>query len=362
MSYIDERKIWRATGGNSNTSQTLTSHTYSSLFLLPSYRSSPRRFGDYRSSVPRFELFLSILLINSALGAFGREDFVFIQPQRLSNIKNMGKVSPKDKESKTPRKRRRFQSSSNKYLKPGALARLRYSKVSAAKSCTDLGKKRVVLSDAKKMNKNGFVIENKVIDDTPPILSPEKFCFSPVAAPLNTVKQGNLLRTPKTPVAEDSESESRLEALPMDLLVRVLCHLHHDQLRAVFHVSQRIRRAVLLARQFHFNYTTPDRSRQEMLRTMTPLVTEHWPFVSKEESKGLQMPRPHTPKAPRHGPRPPSRLKCTEMRQVAAVLFQESSFPSRCMVPSVLSKPLCKNRVLFYEDELCKAVAQNNLR
>lgn len=91
--------------------------------------------------------------------------------------------------------------------------------------------------------------------------------------------------------------------------VKILCHLHHDQLRAVFHVSQRIRRAVssslslwhvciavvilswqlmvlfimmlqvVLARQFHFNFTTPDRSRQEMLRTMTPRPTEHWPFV-----------------------------------------------------------------------------------
>lgn len=92
--------------------------------------------------------------------------------------------------------------------------------------------------------------------------------------------------------------------------VKILCHLHHDQLRAVFHVSQRIRKAVstslslylclyldqlwfwadgwsclyccvqvVIARQFHFNYTTPDRSRQEMLRTITPQPTEHWPFV-----------------------------------------------------------------------------------
>lgn len=91
--------------------------------------------------------------------------------------------------------------------------------------------------------------------------------------------------------------------------VKLLCHLHHDQLKPVFHVSQRIRKAVslslsasssfcfffynlrihdltssyywqqvILARQYHFNYTTPDRSRQEMLRTMTPHPTEHWPF------------------------------------------------------------------------------------
>lgn len=84
------------------------------------------------------------------------------------------------------------------------------------------------------------------------------------------------------------------------------------------------------------------------------------------EGKGAILRSPHTPKAPRHGPRPPSRIKITEMRQIAAVLFQDSAFSSRCMVPSVLSKPLCKslasNRVLFYEDELCQAVAQNKLR
>ncbi|KAG5623284.1 hypothetical protein H5410_008502 [Solanum commersonii] len=53
------------------------------------------------------------------------------------------------------------------------------------------------------------------------------------------------------------------------------------------------------------------------------------------------------------------------MEQIAAVLFQESAFPSRHLVPSVIPKPLCKplgsNRVLFYEDELCQAVSQNKL-
>lgn len=88
-------------------------------------------------------------------------------------------------------------------------------------------------------------------------------------------------------------------------------------------------------------------------------------LCSKGDGKGTWIRSPHTPKAPRHGPRPPSRLKVSEMRQVAAVLFQESNFPSRCMVPSSLPKPLCKslasNRVLFYEEELCQAVAQNKL-
>ncbi|GAY53792.1 hypothetical protein CUMW_151740 [Citrus unshiu] len=243
----------------------------------------------------------------------------------------MGKVSPKEGGAKTPKQKRRLRNSSSRYLKPGALAQqLRYNKVSTAKSCTDLGKKRVAVLDAKKLEVDELVTESKGVDETPLMLSP-----------VDVLKQNFLVRTPKTPREEDCESESRLEALPMDLLV-------------------------VIARQFYFNYTTPDRSRQEMLQIMTPRPTERWPFVSKGEGRGVLMPSPHTPKAPKHGPRPPSRMKITEMRQIAAVLFQDSTFPSRCMVPSVLPKPLCKslasNRVLFYEDELCQAVAQNKLR
>ncbi|KAL6345193.1 hypothetical protein AAG906_015676 [Vitis piasezkii] len=274
----------------------------------------------------------------------------------------MGKVSPKERGMKTPKQKRRQRNSSNKYLRPGALAQLRYSKA-ATKSCTDLVKKQVAVLDSKKADSD-IALGGEAIDESLPIASPEKFGFSPV---IGQLKQSSLMGTPRTPRVDECESESKLESLPMDLLpidvfintsimfqhstdfnyfvkfeVKILCHLHHDQLRAVFHVSQRIRKAVLLARQFHFNYTTPDRSRQEMLRTMTPLPTEHWPFVSKGDGKGVFLASPHTPKAPRHGPRPPSRLKVTEMRQIAAVLFQESALPSRCMVPSILPKPLCK--------------------
>ncbi|CAI0392804.1 unnamed protein product [Linum tenue] len=270
----------------------------------------------------------------------------------------MGKVSPKDGDFDTPRRRRRLRSSSSRYLKPGALAQLRYSKASVTKSCTDLGRKRVAVFGTEKTDVlDNVAVENKVdAHDSSPLL----------LSPVNLFKQNRAEGTPRTPRVEDCESESRLESLPMDLLVNVLCHLHHDQLRAVFHVSRKIRKAVVIARQFHFNYTTPDRSRQEMLRTMTPLPAEHYPFVGKGDGKSVLLPSPHTPKAPRQGPRPPSRLKITEMKQIAAVLFQDSAFPPRCVVPSALSKPICKslasNRVLFYEDELCHAVAQNKLR
>ncbi|XP_027347835.1 F-box protein At4g35930 [Abrus precatorius] len=273
----------------------------------------------------------------------------------------MGKALPNEKSWKVTKGKRQLRSSGNKYLKPGTLSQLRGNKSSGSgsgvgKCCTDIRKKRVALLNSRKSrNVRHEDHDNKLFDRSPVMLSP-----------VNLVKQSGWVGTPKSPRAEDCISESRLESLPMDLLVKILCHLHHDQLRAVFHVSRRIRKAVISARQFHFNYTTPDRSRQEMLSTMTPRPTEHWPFLCKGDGKGVKIPSPHAPKAPRHGPRPPSRLKVSEMRQVAAVLFQESAFPPRCLVPSVIPKPLCKslasNRVLFYEDELCQAVAQNKLR
>ncbi|XP_057958760.1 F-box protein At4g35930-like [Malania oleifera] len=161
-------------------------------------------------------------------------------------------------------------------------------------------------------------------------------------------------------------AESSSHLLPFNTLIHMflvffffaswLCKSRGKALRVVLHISERIRKAVLLARQLHFNYTTPDRSRQEMLSTMTPLPTEHWPIISKRDGKSICIPSPHTPKATKHGPRPP-RTKLAEMRQITAVLFPESALPSRCMVPSVLAS----SQVLFYEDELCQGVAQNKL-
>ncbi|CAN0918813.1 F-box protein At4g35930 [Linum grandiflorum] len=244
----------------------------------------------------------------------------------------MGKLFPKDSgDSITPRQKRRVRCPTSKYLKPGALAQLRNSKASMRKSFPDLGKKRVALFCTTKLD--DVAIENKVAahEKSPVILSP-----------VDLLKQKPFMRTPKTPRADYGGSESRLESLPMELLA-------------------------VIARQFHFDYTTPDRSRQEMLRTRTPLPAENFPFVGKGDGKDIFIRSPHTPKAPRHGPRPPSRLKIADIKQTAAVLFQDPAFPPapRCAVVSALSKPMCKslasNRVLFYEDELCHAVAQNKL-
>ncbi|KAJ8545722.1 hypothetical protein K7X08_018305 [Anisodus acutangulus] len=192
-------------------------------------------------------------------------------------------------------------------------------------------RKRVVVRNADDANEE-VVLPNDVNDGSPMFLSPVGFHLGAVTSPMDLAKQNNLLMIPKTPGAVEGMLESRLESLPRDLLVNILCHLLHDQLKAVFHVSQKIRKAVIMAKQFHFNYTTPNRMQQDMLGTITPLPTDHWPSVSKGDGKGAWVHSPRTPQAPKHGPKPPSRLKFIEMEQIATVLLQESAFPSRALL------------------------------
>lgn len=127
----------------------------------------------------------------------------------------MGKVSPKEKMSKTSKQKRRVHGS-NRYLKPGALAQLRNSKASASKLSAD---KKI---DA--MDTENTIFQNECVYGSPILLSPEKFRYSHVTGPLDVHKENNLQRTPKTPrdpfpEPDGSDYDSRLESLPMELLV-----------------------------------------------------------------------------------------------------------------------------------------------
>lgn len=248
--------------------------------------------------------------------------------------------------------KRKIKNARNKYLNAGSLDQLSCSRTTT-KNFTDVSKRKLLLESKKRGETNELHHQEAVQNST----------FSPIKE-FQTAEEVNMQHTqPQTPKAVNPKGLSRLESLPMDLLVKILCYLHHDQLRAVFHVSQRIRAAVLSARQQHFDYTTPDRSRQEMIRTKTPAPTEHWHFTSMANGRVMQMSSPHTPKAPRHAPRP-SRLHTMDMKQISAVLFQESSLQRR-RIPPGLPRPAWKSvastRVLLYEDELCQAVAHNKL-
>ncbi|KAK7412272.1 hypothetical protein VNO78_03724 [Psophocarpus tetragonolobus] len=57
-------------------------------------------------------------------------------------------------------------------------------------------------------------------------------------------------------ISPNSE-RSLLEALPQDILVKVLCGVDHEDLKQLFHVSRTIREATLIAKELHFEYSTP---------------------------------------------------------------------------------------------------------
>jgi len=80
----------------------------------------------------------------------------------------------------------------------------------------------------------------------------------------NNLEVSPMDSAPKTPTKRRCgegvvlEAErSLLEALPQDVLVRVLCGVNHEDLKQLFHVSKTIREATLIAKQSHFAYCTP---------------------------------------------------------------------------------------------------------
>nr|GMD83171.1 F-box protein At1g61340-like [Ipomoea batatas] len=60
-----------------------------------------------------------------------------------------------------------------------------------------------------------------------------------------------------TPTNKHSDKSYSLEALPQDILIRIVCGVDHDDLRALFHVSKTLREVTLVAKKLHFEYSTP---------------------------------------------------------------------------------------------------------
>ncbi|ESQ35727.1 hypothetical protein EUTSA_v10009722mg [Eutrema salsugineum] len=59
-------------------------------------------------------------------------------------------------------------------------------------------------------------------------------------------------------LCEKTEGKTReLEALPHDILVRIICGVEHEDLKQLFNVSKTIREATLIAKNWHFEYSTP---------------------------------------------------------------------------------------------------------
>ncbi|CAL9226297.1 unnamed protein product [Arabidopsis halleri] len=67
-------------------------------------------------------------------------------------------------------------------------------------------------------------------------------------------------RSRRTIVSVYSE-KSRLESLPQDLLIRMICGVDHEDLKSLKLVSKSISEASLVAKMLHFAYSTPKKTR-----------------------------------------------------------------------------------------------------
>ncbi|KAJ0082475.1 F-box protein At1g61340-like [Pistacia vera] len=101
------------------------------------------------------------------------------------------------------------------------------------KSTRGLGRKRVLITN---------VAES--------LLSPESEIKNPL-------KRQCSLRT----IDLEYDERSLFEALPQDILIRIICGVNHEDLKQLFHVSKAIREATLVAKQSHFAYSTPTKTR-----------------------------------------------------------------------------------------------------
>lgn len=178
--------------------------------------------------------------------------------------------------------------------------------------------------------------------------------------PLTPASQLTVMQTPMRKMKFQSRSESPLERLPVELLVHIVCRLHHDQLKPVFHVCRSLQQAVSIARQMHFNFTTPDYERQKTVSFYTPKRHRDFYFTVSEAPGGTLDVRPPTPQAPRHPPKPQhARIPLADMKAIVAPLFQgPRDTPHRPPgIPRPTFKAVASHRVLFNEEEFRDAGA-----
>ncbi|KAF9594881.1 hypothetical protein IFM89_035042 [Coptis chinensis] len=101
--------------------------------------------------------------------------------------------------------------------------------------------------------------------------------------------------------------KSLLEALPQDILVRILCGVEHDDLEKLQYVSRSIRDATLIAKNWHFAYHTPS-SKTASLKSFRIVDDEY--FDSHP-----------TPNAPGPGKGHWSRTKGRNLSDISVALF-----------------------------------------
>lgn len=127
------------------------------------------------------------------------------------------------KEAMKSGEKKRGRNSKNRYLRPGALAQLCYRK-SSSKSHRNTGEKKI--SPIRKKARSNFLSAEENSGDS--VLGSLKSPLKTILENSDDVLESNPPETPKTPSTKQFDSQSFLEALPMDVLVcsRVLHFIH----------------------------------------------------------------------------------------------------------------------------------------
>ncbi|CAN4117436.1 unnamed protein product [Withania somnifera] len=101
--------------------------------------------------------------------------------------------------------------------------------------------------------------------------------------------------------------KSPFEALPQDILIRIVCGVDHDDLKRLFHVSKPIREATLVAKRWHFEYSTP----RKTLGFKNATDMENWGECDDAE----------VPNAPRQSKFLRTRLSQKKLADISVALF-----------------------------------------
>ncbi|CAK9176790.1 unnamed protein product [Ilex paraguariensis] len=104
-----------------------------------------------------------------------------------------------------------------------------------------------------------------------------------------------------------SSEKSLLEALPQDVLIRVLCGVEHEDLKRLFHVSKFIKETALMAEKWHFTYSTP----RKTLSCRDSIYLEDVSDFNEVEA----------PNAPKQSKVPRSRLDGKKLTDISVALF-----------------------------------------
>lgn len=94
---------------------------------------------------------------------------------------------------------------------------------------------------------------------------------------------------------------NHLEALPLDILLRVLCNVRHSDLTQLLLVSKAVQEATLIAKELHFTFSTPSK-----------------PKIKGDGDLGGGI---ETPNAPKRSRIAKSRLNDKKLASIAVALF-----------------------------------------